>query len=215
MINIEKVENIIFDLGGVLLDIDFQRTYDKMSQILNTSFDPNRLQADALLLLDRYEMGEISTEVFIWNLQRLSIGTVPTGNQVVEAWNAMLIGWNPEKFNMLLTLRNQYNVFLLSNTNELHLQWIKSSLRNDYGLLDWDERFFDQTFYSHLIGMRKPDATIYRHVTEATGILPENTLFIDDLHTNIEGSKTVGWQTYRHDPKEDLINVIYSTLQLL
>ena len=215
MINVQPIDNIIFDLGGVLLDIDYQRTYDKMSEVLNTSFDPKQLDTDVLSLLDRYEMGEISTEVFIWNLQRLAIGAVPSGNQVVEAWNAMLIGWNSEKFDMLLALRNHYNVFLLSNTNELHLQWIKSSLRNIHDIYDWDERFFDQTFYSHLIGMRKPDTSIYRYVTEATGILPENTLFIDDLHTNIEGAKTVGWQTYRHDPSDDLINVIHSTLHLL
>ncbi len=215
MTEIQPVKNIVFDLGGVLLHIDHQRTYDKMSEVLNRSFSPEDMTPEMHKLLLDFETGTISTEVFIWNIQRMSLRGVPSGNQVAEAWNAMLLGWNEGVFQLLEALRARYKVYLLSNTNEIHLQWILITLKHQYEISDWDTRFFDQTFYSHRVGMRKPNKEIYDHVVENTGIIPENTLFIDDTPANLETPREAGWQTYLHHPDDDIVEVVRNVLKLL
>lgn len=215
MIDPSLVKNIVFDLGGVLLEINHQRAYDTMSEVLNRPFVPDALQPDAQKLLIDYEIGAISTEVFIWNIQRMASGKVPSGNEVAQAWNAMLIDWYPGIFELLDILKEQYTVFLLSNTNELHLQWVRSSLRQNHQINDWDTRFFKQTFYSHLIQMRKPDLSIYRHVAESAGIMPESTLFIDDTAVNVDGAMQAGWMAYLYDPENDLPTVVKDVLGLI
>lgn len=211
----QNIQNIVFDLGGILLDLDHQRTYDKMSALLNVDFRPHNLDITMVNLLDEFEKGQVNAETFIWNLQRLANGKTPSGNLVVEAWNAMLIGWNPDKFLLLKELRQKYKIFLLSNTNELHLQWIKSSLRLRHHIENFEQQFFDKAFYSHLIEMRKPDEEIYNFVTQEAGLIPENTLFIDDTQMNIDAASCVGWQTFRHEPADDLRQVMTSVLALI
>lgn len=212
---INKIENIVFDLGGVLLDLDHQRTYDKMNEVLNVDFYPHNHDGSIVQMLEDFEKGKVNTETFIWNLQRQANGKVPSGNQVVEAWNAMLIGWKPDKFDLLNTLREKYKLFLLSNTNAIHYQWIRSSLQNRHGIEDFEKQFFDMVFYSHLIEMRKPDENIYNFVIEQAGLTPENTLFIDDTQENIESASRAGWQTFHYDPNDDLSYVVSAVLNLI
>ena len=214
MADIQPIRYIVFDLGGVLLNIDQQRTYDKMSEMLGRVFSPEDMTPEMRKLLLDFETGSIGTEVFIWNIQRMSLGEVPSGNQVAEAWNAMLLGWNEETFQVLDELKRQFKIYLLSNTNELHLQWIRNSLKNQYDIHDWDTRFFDRTFYSHRVGMRKPDKEIYDHVVESTGIHPENTVFFDDTPANIDAARAAGWQTCLYHPDDALGEVVRHVLRL-
>lgn len=210
-----EIENIIFDLGGVLLKLDFQATYTRMSDILSIPFQPDQLSPEIHKLLTDFETGSIGTEVFIWNLQRMATGKVPEGNQIAEAWNAMLLGWNPQIFDMLERLGKHYKVFLLSNTNALHLQWIHNNLRIRFGISDWETQFFYNTYYSHLIGYRKPDPAIFKFVGEKEQLIPQKTLFIDDLQANIDGASESLWHTYLHNPEEDIVKIIESELSLL
>ena len=161
---IQIIENIVFDFGGVLLDIDYQKTYDALAKILNIEFDLEALPNDVKQVMDDFEKGAVSKETFIWNLQRQAQGVVPHGYDIIRAWNAMLIGWNPLKFEFLLQLRAKYKVYLLSNTNELHLEWVMKDLKNNHQIEQFDEVFFDQTFYSHIEGFKKPDVNFYHHV---------------------------------------------------
>jgi len=208
------LENIVFDLGGVLLDIDYQRTYDALAHILGITFDPNHLPADVLQVMEDFEKGVITKETFIWNLQRKAQGVVPHGYDIIRAWNGMLIGWNPLKFDFLLQLRAKYKVYLLSNTNELHLEWVMKDLKKNHNIVDFDHVFFDQTFYSHIEGFKKPDVNFYHHVTQKAELKPEATIFIDDLWPNIQGAQEAGWHTYHHDPKDDLIEIFKYKLNL-
>lgn len=210
------IKNIIFDFGGVLLDIDYQRTYDALSRLLNITFDPDKLADETKKVLFDFETGHINTESFVWNVQRLGDNNLPPKtNDIFHAWNAMLIGWNPEKFAFLKELKKKYRVFLLSNTNELHLNWVYNDLRMLHGIIDFDHRFFEKTYYSHLLGMRKPNKDIFYFVNQDARLNPSETLFIDDIKANVEGGDSIGWHTYHHNPNEDLINIFRNSLKLL
>ncbi|MFZ1560930.1 MAG: HAD family phosphatase [Saprospiraceae bacterium] len=212
----KKITSIVFDFGGVLLDIDYQRTYDALSKLLNISFDPDHLPDDAKKVLFDFETGHINTESFIWNIQRMSSNqTPPQAQEIKDAWNAMLIGWNPEKFAFLKELKKKYALYLLSNTNEIHLNWVYKDLKENHGISDFDDRFFNKTYYSHLIGMRKPNKDIFSFVQQNAKLDPSKTLFIDDIQANIKGGESAGWHTYHHDPNEDLINIFRNQLKLL
>lgn len=211
----KDIQNIVFDFGGVLLDIDYQRTYDALSQLLNVEFEMDNLPDDVLKALADFETGKINVETFIWNLQRLATKEVPIGQDIIKAWNAMLIGWDVAKFDFLLSLRQRYKVYLLSNTNELHLQWVIKDLKQNHGITDFDEIYFDKTYYSHLIGLKKPEKEIYEWVTNDLNLDKSRTIFIDDLIHNIEGAASIGWRTYHHNPKENLIDICDKVLNLI
>jgi len=210
------IKYIVFDFGGVLLDIDYQRTYDALSRLLNLSFEPDLLPDDVKKVLIDYETGHLQTESFIWNIQRWNkSNNTPLPDEIISAWNAMLIGWNPDKFAFLMALKEKYSLYLLSNTNELHLNWVYNNLRDNHNIIDFDYRFFTKTYYSHQIGMRKPNEDIFNFVIQDKKLNPSEILFIDDIEANVEGGKSAGWQTYHHDPTEDLINICINKLKLL
>jgi glucose-1-phosphatase len=210
----ENIENIIFDFGGVLLDIDYQRTYDALTNLLQIDVNIEKLPSETKKVFNDFETGKINVETFIWNLQRLATKDVPIAQDIIKAWNAMLIGWNPAKFDFLLSLRDRYKIYLLSNTNELHLEWVRKDLKYNHGIIHFDNDFFDKTYYSHLIQLKKPDKEIYEFVTYDLSLDPGKTLFIDDILPNIEGAASIGWKTYHHNPKEDLMDVFQNKLNL-
>ncbi len=212
--NNKKIQNIVFDFGGVLLDLDYTKTYEALSSLLGLEFLPT-YTPETSNFLHEYEIGKINTETFIWNLQRLAKKDVPIGQDVIKAWNAMLLGWQPPKFDFLLSLRKKYRTYLLSNTNELHLTWVLNDLKKHHNIVDFDKTYFDKTYYSHLIGMRKPDSEIFEYVTQDAGLDPEETLFIDDLEVNTLAAMDSGWKVYQHDPKDDLIKVFAEKLKLI
>lgn len=212
----KTIKNIVFDFGGVLLDLDYQRTYDALSRLLNVSFEPDLLPDDVKKVLIDYETGHLQTESFIWNIQQWNKSNkTPQPVEIISAWNAMLIGWNPDKFAFLMALKEKYSLYLLSNTNELHLNWVYNDLRDYHNIIDFDHRFFTKTYYSHQIGMRKPNKDIFNFVIQDKKLNPSEILFIDDIEANVEGGKSAGWQTYHHDPTEDLINICRNKLKLL
>jgi epoxide hydrolase-like predicted phosphatase len=211
----KPVRNIIFDFGGVLLDIDYQLTYNAMSKLLGIPDLTSGIPVSMTDVLSRFEKGQIGSESFIWSLQRLSNGEIPQGEDVIRAWNAMLIGWDVSKFRLLEQLKTKYNLFLLSNTNSIHINWVHRDLRLNHGISDFENRFFKKVYYSHEAGMRKPDAEIYHFVTEDANVLPEETLFIDDLTENIKAAQEAGWKVYHHNPNENLEEILRYRLNIL
>ena len=113
---------------------------------------------------------------------------------------------------MLSRLKEKYNVYLLSNTNKTHVDWVDGYLKTVYGfsIQDFDERFFHKSYYSHLIHLRKPNDNIYEFVLQNAGIRAEYTLFIDDNAHNIEGAKRIGLQTILHPVGDEIVEVMKS-----
>lgn len=193
ILSMKGIKNIIFDLGGVILNIDYQATYKAFSDLGVADFTSLYSQFKGNKLFDDLETGRVSTEEFLTAmLQHTPEGT--TVQQIIDAWNAMLLDFPLRRLQLLQQLRQHYNLYLLSNTNAIHLAAFNKILEDSRGIPSLAE-FFDKTYYSHLIGYRKPDKESYQLVLDENGLKPEETLFIDDTLLNIEGATAVGVQT--------------------
>jgi glucose-1-phosphatase len=184
---------ILFDLGGVLIDIDYYATQRAFEQLGVSDFKERYTQLSQNELFDRFECGEISPQHFVNLLLPFTqSGTSP--NQVVAAWNAMLGTFPTEKINLLERLLKTTPLFMLSNTNELHWQevarvWQKVSTVPM-------QHFFKAIYLSHEIGQRKPHPETFVWVCQQMGFDPADVLFIDDSPQHIEGAMKAGLQVH-------------------
>ena len=188
-------KNIIFDLGGVIINVDINLTYLKFCQFginENKKEFYDKFIDDSILF--KYEMGRISTDDFFEEIQkRFSVNVEK--NAILEAWNALLLDIPDERIELLKKLSKKYNLYLLSNTNEEHYNTIISRFINRYGCNIFDEIFIKQ-YYSHLQSMRKPAKEIFEFVLAHGRLAPEETFFVDDNEQNIASAKTCGIQTH-------------------
>lgn len=188
----ENIDTIIFDFGGVLINIDYHKTINAFRELGIEDFEERYSQADQTSLFNDLEVGKISGQRFVNELLNfLPKGTSP--NQVVHAWNAMLLDVPISGIDLLQELKGRYRLFLLSNTNEIHIpralmEWQKTSDIDFYSC-------FDHVYLSHEMGMRKPNEEIFERVCHEQNIQAENALFIDDSGQHIEGAKNVGLNT--------------------
>ena len=187
--NLEKIENIIFDLGGVIIDIDLQKTIKKLEGLNKSGrrLFPRMKNAEFLY---QFEKGEISNQDFLQNINDL-LEIEQNHSLIREAWNSMLLGIPQKRIEKLYQLRESFRIFLLSNINSIHFLKLKDILDQTMGFNDF-ERIFDSTFYSHLIGKRKPDLECYHYVINEKNLIPDKTLFVDDSLENVEGALKAG-----------------------
>ena len=122
------------------------------------------------------------------------LSTLPEASILPSGLNAMLLTIPSEKYELLLRLKTRYRVFLLSNTNNIHLESFNQLVHRDTGLRELDY-YFHKAYYSHLMKMRKPDAEIYSHVLSENKLSPDETLFLDDNFDNIKGAAGLGIKT--------------------
>ena len=185
------VKNIIFDLGGVLLNLDVAQTRDAFIKLGLKQIDELFRIGHAESFFKEYEVGTISDEEFVEKAQQLSLpGT--TSDQVIAAWNIMLLDFPAERVQLLNQLKNNYRLFLFSNTNAIHLQSFHKTYQDVYGAAMDD--LFEKAYYSHLINQRKPDVAAFKYVINDSGLEAEETLFIDDALVNVEGARLAGLQ---------------------
>lgn len=189
MINNSK-EAIIFDLGGVLLNLDYDLTEKAFISLGMPNFGESYSQLQQTQLFDRYEIGEISSFHFVNRLlDLLPQGT--TANQVVHAWDSMILDFPVKRLEELEVLSQKYRLFLLSNTNDLHIDAVRRSLEKTVGHRNL-EQYFEKTYFSSAIGMRKPDSKIFEFVCSQNNLDPAKTIFIDDSPQHVEGAKSIG-----------------------
>ena len=185
------VKNIIFDLGGVLLNLDVAQTRDAFIKLGLTQIDDLFRIGHAESFFKQYEMGTISDEEFVEKARQLSLPDT-TGSQIIAAWNVMLLDFPAERVEFLHTLKSKYRLFLFSNTNAIHLQYFHKSYQDVYGMAMDD--LFEKAYYSHLIKQRKPDVAAFQHVIKDSNVNAAETLFIDDALVNVEGARLAGLQ---------------------
>jgi putative hydrolase of the HAD superfamily len=202
-----KIKNILFDLGGVLIDIDYHKTSKAFINLGITNFDALYTQFTATDLFEKFETGRVSAAQFYEAIQRFTNPPL-TQQQIDFAWNAMLLDIRKESLQFLETIKDQYNIYLLSNTNSIHLTAVNTILKNQTGLLTLDH-FFIKSYYSHQIQMRKPYKETYEFVLYDAQIKAEETLFIDDSKHNIEGAMEAGIKTHLILPEERIENLEY------
>lgn len=185
-----NIKAIILDLGGVLLNLNFQKTEDAFVKLGLSHFSQLFSQHHAERLFMDLETGKISPIDFIRLLKKQSTQYL-TDQQIIDAWNAMLLDFPPERIALLEKLKKHYPLFLLSNTNAIHLPAFNQKLMEEYGISSLD-KLFTKAYYSHLIGERKPDLAAYQVVIQENNLNPATTLFVDDTAANIEGAEKTG-----------------------
>lgn len=198
---------IIFDLGGVLINLDYNRTSKAFIDLGLANFDDTYSQLNQTELFDRFETGAISGFHFINRiLDQLPQGT--GGNSVVHAWNAMILDFPEERMRWLEEMGKKYRIFLLSNTNTLHMDAVRRSLERTVGHKRLED-YFEKVFLSCDMGMRKPDPAIFTRVCNEVGLEASETLFIDDSPQHVEGALVAGLRAV-HLPKGVPVQSLFS-----
>lgn len=192
---------IIFDLGGVILDIDYEATINAFKELGKENFEELYTQANQTKLFDRFETGMISPDEFRDEIRNY-LGYDLEDGMIDDAWNALLGDLPEERIELLRKLKKDYPIYLFSNTNDIHYHEFRKIIRNTFGKTDILEDIFKKTYYSHLVGKRKPNADAFQLVLNEQGLKANETLFIDDSIQHIEGAKELGLQTIHLVDKE-------------
>jgi HAD superfamily hydrolase (TIGR01509 family) len=188
----KDIKNIIFDLGGVILNIDIRKTAMALQQLGVEDLQAHLSRPSLVSFFNEYESGKIDDNAFVAKLQSLATeGT--TGQNIVDAWNALLLDFPAERIELLRSLRKKYRLFLLSNTNAIHYNKFQEQIYLQTG--SYLEDFFEQTYYSHTIKLRKPDVACYQFVIQENKLNPAQTIFLDDSEVNIAGAMDAGLVT--------------------
>lgn len=188
-----NIKNIIFDLGGVILNIDFKKTNDAFHSLGLENFGQHINQFHITDLFIQYETGQIDDIEFIENVAKLSDKPM-SQDEIIDAWNALLLDFPRERIDLLKKIKTKYRTFLLSNTNSLHLKEFQQRLHNEQGV--YLEDLFEKAYYSHVVQLRKPHADIFNLVLQENNLDPAETLFIDDTESNFPEAQKLGIQIY-------------------
>lgn len=187
------IKNIIFDLGGVVLNIDFQLSAQAFQKLGIKNFDTLYSRAVQNSLFEDLEMGLISGKKFREELRLLSNMNL-SDQEIDKAWNAIILDFPKERMDLIKLISENYSCYLLSNTNKIHYDVYQQDLRNRLGI-DGLESLFIKTWFSHDLQMRKPNLDIFKFALSDANLNPNETLFIDDSIQNIEAAEKVGIRT--------------------
>lgn len=192
---------ILFDLGGVLFDIDYRLTQDAFRKLGWSEVEDAYKQSRQTALFDQYECGRISTEAFCDEIRGILQKPELSNEQIGQAWNAMLLGLPLAADKWMKELKKDFHVSLLSNTNDLHIAEVRRANPHFSDL----ESQFDHAFYSHELGLRKPDPEVFLEVCRQMGAKPYQVIFIDDTLQHVNGARKAGLQAYNYSKKHSLI----------
>ncbi|WKN43227.1 HAD family hydrolase [Tunicatimonas pelagia] len=202
--DLSTIENIIFDLGGVIINLDTKATFDgflALSQYTNWSQNT----VDEVDLFLDYEKGTISSKEFRTGIREMTGNTDLSDEQIDEIWNNMLLDIPPARLELLQSLSEKYRLFVLSNTNAIHVPAFNQIVENVSGQSSINA-FFEKVYFSHEVKMRKPEREIYEYVLNDGQLIPEETLFLDDKTENLVAAQEVGIRTFQITPEQDILS---------
>lgn len=188
-----KFKAVIFDFGNVIINIEFQRIYQTFAKFTSkpVAYIEKRITEDQIFR--RYESGQFTDEEFR-EVIRQTLGFPLSDHQVDTAWNAILLDIPTDRIELISNIRQKYPVYLLSNTNNIHITASNNYLKKAHGIKNLDI-LFDKLYLSYEMGMWKPDAEIYHEVLRLNKLQPNEVIFFDDNLHNIESAKAIGMQT--------------------
>ena len=200
----KNIEHIIFDLGNVILNIDYQKTIEEFNKLGISNASSLYSQSSQSSIFDLLETGKISDQKFISEIKKLC--PKKTSKEIIKAWNAILLEIPNERILLLNKLKTNFNIFLLSNTNSIHIKELIYKL----GVKKYNEFYsvFNKVYYSHEIGLRKPNPEIFKLIIKENNLKIQNILFIDDSTQHIESAKKIGLFTH-HLLKHETIETIF------
>ena len=201
MKHFSNISTLIFDFGGVLIDLDMNQSilnFKKLGVENVENYLSNFGQSGFFMQLEK---GKISAEEFRSEIRKLTTNTI-TDKEIDDAWNAFLVRIPSEKLDIVYQLRKKFRVIMLSNTNAIHFPYAERTFFS-YKNRGIDE-YFDKCYRSYDMKMAKPDAEIFEAILSQEQVAPNQCLLLDDGPKNIEQAQKLGFQTYFVDPKEDL-----------
>ena len=200
----KKIKNIVFDLGGVLVDLDFKAAITGLQKAGFANVKEQLQSFDREGIFQKFELGEMTAEEFRTAIRENSTVTL-TDEEIDALWNAMLLEIPREKLELILDLRGKYMVYLLSNTNSILWDYVSKNAFNYRGFRVKD--YFEETFLSYEMHLAKPDKAIFEKVLQDANLLPEETLFIDDSEANCKAAEEVGIHAHHYHIGDDLSKV--------
>ncbi|MDB5231007.1 MAG: family phosphatase [Chitinophagaceae bacterium] len=203
----QKIKNIIFDLGNVFLTVDYKLTSNAFKESGVQNFDELYAQDDASPLFKLLEVGKISNEDFFEQFRKMS-GTPLSNQQITNAWCAMLGHFPKERIEWLKEVKTKFKVYLFSNTNAIHYTAFMEIYKHDIGNDDFTAHFI-KAYYSHEMGLRKPDAASYLYILTEQNLKAEETLFVDDTMVNILGAKEAGLEVVHLPPGKTVLDIAF------
>jgi len=188
------IKNIIFDLGGVILNIDYKLSIKEFNNLGLTNIESLYTQAQQVGLFDEFDQGFISPLQFREGIRKLS-KQILADMQIDSAWNAMLLDFPATRLDLLKTVNNHYRSYLLSNTNAIHIKKFNAIIHKAFAITNLSS-CFEEVYYSHRIHLRKPDPEAFLLILNSNGLKAEETLFIDDSIQHVEGARRLGIHAY-------------------
>jgi putative hydrolase of the HAD superfamily len=195
------IKNIVFDFGDIFINLDKEATFKELSKL-----GVHEVSDQMMAVAHQYEKGVISTVAFV---NYFHDAFKISKEDLIAAWNAILLDFPKHRLAFLKTLvsSDKYSLFLLSNTNDLHIRWIQENWGED--LYQEFKNCFKQFYLSHEIGFRKPNLDIYEFVLKENGLKAEETFFIDDTIENTKAAEALGIKTWNLIPgKEDVADLL-------
>lgn len=187
------IKNIIFDLGGVFMNIEYKLTEKAFISMGVTQFSEMYNQHHSNDLFEQLETGKMS-EIAFYDAFRIQSNTSLSNEQIKTGWNALLLDFPQERLEWLQKIRQKYNIYLFSNTNIIHYDAFIEKLKNENHCTNFNQLFI-KAYYSHELGLRKPYLASYLKILEEQNLEASETVFIDDTAKNIEGAQKAGLQT--------------------
>ena len=201
-----RIKTLILDFGGIIYDIDFQRAARSFEQLGIKKFDDLYSHAVQTGIFEQLERGELTDSEFYEALMPYFHGRNPEPRNIKKAWNSLLLGFKKERIELIRSLRKDFRITLLSNTNQIHYDQFSREFKDEFGSRLEDE--FDHCTFSHRCGSRKPEDAVYRKALKAAQAAPENCLFIDDTPHNLPPAERAGIRTYLHKPGDEITEIL-------
>lgn len=204
----KQIKTLLFDFGDVFINLDKSAILKHLAQFGITKLSPEQIEKNKA-----YEVGKLSSQDFISYYHTNLKTDNASAEAITKAWNSILLDFPLQRLEFLKKLKKkgEFQLILLSNTNELHISWIKEHV-NFY---EEFKSYFDAFYLSHEINLRKPNANIYEFVLDQHQLKPEEVLFIDDTKENTDAAKSLGFHVWNINPETEDVTSLFKTNQHL
>lgn len=201
----QNIKNILFDFGGVIINLNLNASIAAFEALRGPNATISFNQWTKYGVEPAFEKGELSSKQFCDRMRELLDNPVPD-EAIHKAWNAMILDIPAQRIRKIEELKQSYRVFLLSNTSEIHYNLYTNRFVKDYEYKSWNE-LFEQSWFSHLVGIRKPDPKIFRLLLNEKELKAEETLFIDDSKANTDAAEKLGFAVLYLEPGMDILDL--------
>jgi putative hydrolase of the HAD superfamily len=205
-LDINKIDAIIFDLGGVIINLDTNATVAAFAKLSGKSFEEISNAYEKADFFKTYEVGAISDAEFRAAIRK-SLDITASDQLIDEAWNAMLLEIPFSRISAFKKLKKDFKLFVMSNTNHIHIR----KFNEIFEALNTGDHFtdyFDKVYYSQEIAARKPNSNAWTPILAEYNLEAQRALFIDDRLDNIEAAKKLGLLTFHNQELNDWLSLL-------